>query len=85
MRNQAEPWNFAAIKAPISQEALDQLFCEARTHSTWLPGQTSSSARQCRQNHGTPVTVIIAWSREFHEHLPRLFSTCRHPLLLRRK
>ncbi len=26
MRNQPEPSNFAAIKAPISQEALDQLF-----------------------------------------------------------
>jgi 3-hydroxypropanoate dehydrogenase len=37
MRNQAEPSNFAAIKTPISQEALDQLFYEARTHSTWLP------------------------------------------------
>jgi len=30
MRNQSEPSNFAAIKTPISQEALDQLFCEAR-------------------------------------------------------
>jgi 3-hydroxypropanoate dehydrogenase len=37
MRNQSEPSNFAATKAPISQEALDQLFYEARTHSTWLP------------------------------------------------
>ncbi len=37
MRNQFEPSNFAAIKTPISQEALDQLFCEARTHSAWLP------------------------------------------------
>jgi hypothetical protein len=37
MRNQAEPWNFAAIKPPITQEALDHLFCEAPTHSTWLP------------------------------------------------
>ncbi len=37
MRNQSEPSNLAAIKTPISQEALDQLFCEARTHSTWLP------------------------------------------------
>jgi 3-hydroxypropanoate dehydrogenase len=36
MRNQSEPSNFAAIKTPISQEALDQLFYEARTHSTWL-------------------------------------------------
>jgi len=37
MRNQSEPPNFAAIKTPISQEALDQLFCEARTHSAWFP------------------------------------------------
>src|SRR5260370_34916756 len=37
MRNQPEPSNFAAIKAPISQEALDQLFSQARTHSVWLP------------------------------------------------
>src|SRR6202047_912249 len=37
MRNQSEPSNVAAIKTPISHEALDQLFCEARTHSTWLP------------------------------------------------
>jgi hypothetical protein len=39
MRNQAEPSNFAAIKTPISQEALDQLFSQARTYSTWLPEQ----------------------------------------------
>jgi 3-hydroxypropanoate dehydrogenase len=37
MHNPSEPSNFAATKAPISQEALDQLFYEARTHSTWLP------------------------------------------------
>src|ERR1700732_5030849 len=37
MRNQSEPSSLAAIKTPISQEALDQLFREARTHSTWLP------------------------------------------------
>jgi 3-hydroxypropanoate dehydrogenase len=37
MRNQSEPRSLAAVKTPISQEALDQLFCEARTHSTWLP------------------------------------------------
>jgi len=36
MRNQSEPSSFAAIKTPISQEALNQLFYEARTHSTWL-------------------------------------------------
>src|SRR5258708_21113670 len=37
MLNQSEPPNVAATKTPISQEALDQLFREARTHSTWLP------------------------------------------------
>ena len=33
----SEPSSLAAIKAPISQEALDQLFRKARTHSTWIP------------------------------------------------
>jgi len=37
MNSQTEPSNFAASKQPISQEGLDQLFYEARTHSTWLP------------------------------------------------
>jgi len=37
MHNQSEPPSLAAIKTPISQEPFDQLFCEARTHSTWLP------------------------------------------------
>src|SRR5260370_12721742 len=37
MRNQSESPSLAVIKTPISQEALDQLFREARTHSTWLP------------------------------------------------
>src|SRR5258708_28650746 len=37
MSNQSEASNLAAIKTPISQQALDQLFYEARTHSTWLP------------------------------------------------
>ena len=37
MHSQSEPPNLAAIKTPISQEAFDQLFREARTHSTWLP------------------------------------------------
>src|SRR6266702_790087 len=98
MHNQAEPWNFAAIKTPISQEALDQLFCEARTHSTWLPepvsvellrrayelarlGPTSANALlkpvlapgNVDKTMAAPVTVIIAWDTEFHEHLPRLF------------
>src|SRR5258707_10909215 len=37
MRNQSESPSLAAIKTPISPDALDQLFREARTHSTWLP------------------------------------------------
>src|SRR5260370_3695584 len=37
MRNQSESRSLAAIKTPISHEALDQLFREARTQSTWLP------------------------------------------------
>lgn len=37
MHNQSEAQNPSAIKLPISQQALDQLFREARTHSTWLP------------------------------------------------
>ena len=37
MRNQSESPNLAAIKTSISEEALDQLFLDARTHSAWLP------------------------------------------------
>src|SRR5258707_9057890 len=37
MRNQSESPSLAAIKTPISPGALDQLFRDARTHSTWLP------------------------------------------------
>jgi 3-hydroxypropanoate dehydrogenase len=37
MHNQSEPTSLAAIRTPISQEGLDQLFREARTHSKWLP------------------------------------------------
>src|SRR5260370_31452265 len=37
MRNQSESRSRAAINTPVSHEALDQLFREARTHSTWLP------------------------------------------------
>jgi len=113
MLNQSEPPNVAATKTPISQEALDQLFCEARTHSTWLPepvpaellrktyelarlGPTSANGSPARfvflttararallkpvlasgnvdKTMAAPVTVIIAWDTEFHEHLPRLF------------
>jgi hypothetical protein len=37
MRNQSEPSSLAATQTPISEEAFDQLFREARTHSTSLP------------------------------------------------
>jgi 3-hydroxypropanoate dehydrogenase len=37
MRNQSEPSSLAGTKTPISKEAFDQLFREARTHSAWLP------------------------------------------------
>src|SRR5437899_5023382 len=37
MHSQSEPRTLAAVKAPISREALNQIFYEARTHSTWLP------------------------------------------------
>jgi len=113
MHSQSEPSNPAAIKTPISQEALDQLFYDARTHSTWLPepvpvellrkayelarlGPTSANGSPARfvflttpgakallkpalapgnvdKTMAAPVTVIIAWDTEFHEHLPRLF------------
>jgi 3-hydroxypropanoate dehydrogenase len=113
MLNQSEPPNVAATKTPISQEALDQLFREARTHSTWLPepvpvellrkayelarlGPASANGSPARfvflttpgakaplkpvlapgnvdKTMAAPVTVIIAWDTEFHEHLPRLF------------
>src|SRR5690242_4500769 len=113
MRNQSEPENLAGIKTPISQEALDQLFREARTHSAWLPepvpvkllheayelarlGPTSANGSPVRfvflttpggkarlkptlapgnvdKTMAAPVTVIVAWDTEFHEHFPRLF------------
>src|SRR5207302_10681056 len=37
MHSQSEPRTLAAVKAPISRAALDQLFGEARTHWTALP------------------------------------------------
>ncbi len=37
MHNPSEQSSLAAIKRPISQDALDQLFRKARTHSAWLP------------------------------------------------
>lgn len=113
MHSQSVPSNFTAVKAPISEEALDQLFREARTHSTWLPepvpvellrrayelarlGPTSANGSPARfvflttpgakallkpvlapgnvdKTIAAPVTVIIAWDTEFHEHFPRLF------------
>jgi 3-hydroxypropanoate dehydrogenase len=37
MHNPSESPSLTAIKSPISPEAIDQLFREARTHSAWLP------------------------------------------------
>ena len=37
MHSQSQPPSFGGVKTAISPEALDQLFCEARTHSAWLP------------------------------------------------
>ena len=113
MHNPSESPSLTAIKSPISQAALDQIFREARTHSTWLPepvpvellreayelarlGPTSANGSPARfvflttpsakgflkpvlapgnvdKTMAAPVTVIIAWDTEFHEHLPRLF------------
>ena len=113
MGNQSEPENLVGIKTPISREALDRLFREARTHSAWLPepvpvkllheayelarlGPTSANGSPVRfvflttpvgkarlkptlapgnvdKTMAAPVTVIVAWDTEFHEHLPRLF------------
>src|SRR2546430_10481390 len=37
MHNPSETPSLTAVKTPISEDALDQLFREARTHSAWLP------------------------------------------------
>jgi nitroreductase len=36
MNKQSERQSLSVIKTQISEEALDQLFREARTHSAWL-------------------------------------------------
>ena len=122
MHNPSESPSLTAIKSPISQEAFDQLFREARTHSTWLPepvpvellrnayelarlGPTSANGSPARfvflttpgakallkpalapgnvdKTMAAPVTVIIAWDTEFHEHLPRLFPQAADCLTL---
>ena len=122
MHSQPEPSNLGAIKTPISQEGLDKLFPEARTHSTWLPepvlvellrkayelarlGPTSANGSPARfvflttpaakarlklvlapgnvdKTMAAPVTVLIAWDTEFHEHLPRLFPQAADCLTL---
>jgi 3-hydroxypropanoate dehydrogenase len=113
MHSQSQPPSLGKSKTPISPEALDQLFREARTHSAWLPepvpvellrrayelarlGPTSANGSPARfvflttpaakallkpvlapgnvdKTMAAPVTVIIAWDTEFHEHFPRLF------------
>jgi 3-hydroxypropanoate dehydrogenase len=37
MNNSHEMQSLNAVRTPVSEEALDQLFREARTHSAWLP------------------------------------------------
>lgn len=37
MHNPSEAPSLRAVKTPISEDALDLLFREARTHSAWLP------------------------------------------------
>jgi 3-hydroxypropanoate dehydrogenase len=37
MHNQSAGPSLTAVKTPISQESLDQLFHQARTHSAWRP------------------------------------------------
>lgn len=37
MHNQSERPSLTVMKTPITEEALDQLFREARTYSAWLP------------------------------------------------
>jgi 3-hydroxypropanoate dehydrogenase len=113
MSNTSRTQSITTVRSPISEEALDQLFREARTHSAWLPvpvpvellrkayelarlGPTSANGSPARfiflttpgakarlkptlaplnvdKTIAAPVTVIIAWDTEFHEHLPKLF------------
>lgn len=96
----------------LSQDAIDQLFHNARTHNAWrdrpVPtgllqdlydlarmGPTSANASPGRfvflttpeakarlipalsptnvdKTKAAPVTAIVAWDTEFHDHLPRL-------------
>jgi 3-hydroxypropanoate dehydrogenase len=113
MQDLTENPNLAALRVSISEDALDQLFREARTHSAWLPepvlaellrhayelarlGPTSANGSPGRfvfvttpeakarllpalatgnveKTKTAPVTVIIAYDREFYEKLPKLF------------
>jgi 3-hydroxypropanoate dehydrogenase len=113
MQDLTENPNLAALRVSISDDALDQLFREARTHSAWLPepvptellrhayelarlGPTSANgspgrfvfvttpeakarllpalaAGNIEKTKTAPVTVIIAYDREFYEKLPKLF------------
>jgi 3-hydroxypropanoate dehydrogenase len=42
MPNQSATTNGNAVEAPISDQAIDQLFREARTHSAWRPEPVST-------------------------------------------
>src|SRR5580698_7777239 len=97
----------------VSNDALNQLFREARTHNAWLPkrvplealreayelarwGPTSANSSPARfvfleseaakarllpalaplnveKTKAAPVTVIVAWDKEFYDKLPQLF------------
>ena len=101
------------LRTPLSEDALDQIFRQARTHNGWLPqpvpadllrqvynlaalGPTSANTQPARfvflstpqakerlrpalapgnveKTMAAPVTAIIAYDTEFHEHLPRTF------------
>ncbi|HET6979087.1 MAG TPA: malonic semialdehyde reductase [Pyrinomonadaceae bacterium] len=101
------------MKNPISDEALVQIFLEARTYNGWLDkpvtdeqlraiydllkwGPTSANSSPARfvfirskeakerlrptlspgnveKTMAAPVTAVVAYDLNFHEHLPRLF------------
>jgi hypothetical protein len=60
MRHESESSSLAAIKTPISPEALDQLFREARTHSTWLPEPAPVDLLSEAYKHGVSAPIVQA-------------------------
>jgi 3-hydroxypropanoate dehydrogenase len=74
----------AAAKNAISEDALDQLFREARTHPAWLPEpvpvellrkayELARLAPTSANASPARFVFLIAWDTEFHEKLPKLF------------